>query len=281
MKVIRKNIVTIFLIVSIFWIALLFNSCTIGSGSGSGFNIYPVSEDIRIGKELSLEIKKNPKEYPLNNNSKVKNYLQSIIDEIIKAPEIQYRGVFEYKVEVINDDYVINAFAAPGGYIYVYTGLLKFVDNEATLAAVLAHEVAHAERRHTTQRMSKAYGMKILSDLYMEKNKNQTSELLTNMFTGLSLLSNSREDELEADEYSFKYLKSTKWYPGSIKFFFNKIIGNVGSSGSSFEALLSTHPLPKDRIDAVGQLLKTHQIPPPTEYNTNFRQYQEFIQSIK
>jgi predicted Zn-dependent protease len=93
------------------------------------------------------------------------------------------------------------------------------------------------------------------------------------MFTGLALLKNSRNDESEADEYSFKYLQSTNWYPGAISFFFDKV---KGQGGSAIEGLLSTHPLPQDRLDDVNKRVKDAKIPPPTESNLSSRTYMDF-----
>ena len=143
-----------------------------------------------------------------------------MVNQIINSPKVEYRKQFAYKVEIINDDKTVNAFCTPGGYIYVYTGLLKKLDNEAALAGVLGHEIAHAENRHSTQRMTKAYGASILTSIVLGNDAGQLEQLGANLLTGLALLKNSRDDEMEADEDSFYYLESTKWFPGGIKFFF-------------------------------------------------------------
>ncbi|TAL68249.1 MAG: hypothetical protein EPN82_11190 [Bacteroidetes bacterium] len=272
MMKISKNIYKkLFILVIMILITRMVNSCV-------EFNIYPPSEDIKLGKNLDAEIRKNKNEYPIYNKPEVKSYVQSIVNEIIRSPKMEYRGQFSYTVEIINRDDIVNAFCAPGGYIYVYTGLLKFIDNEATLAGVLAHEIAHAERRHATQRISKAYGMQLLSDAAFGEQKNKWEELGSNMFKGLSLLNNSRDNEYEADEYSFKYLQSTKWYPGSIKFFFDKIKNSVRDN--DLKVVLSTHPLPQDRYDKVIDMLKKTNTPPPNEKNTQYRKYLQFKNNL-
>ncbi len=162
--------------------------------------------------------------------------------------------------------------------MYVYTGLLKFVENEATLAAVLAHEVAHAERRHATKRMTKQYGASFLLNLILGDDPSQLEELGANMLTGLAFLKNSRDDEFEADEYSFKYLQSTKWYPGGITFFFKKISDN--SDGGFLEELLSTHPMPEDRVAAVEDMIAKANIPAPSESNIFTTAYQNFLKTL-
>jgi predicted Zn-dependent protease len=158
--------------------------------------------------------------------------------------------------------------------------LLKFVDNEATLAGIIAHEIGHAENRHSTKRMTKAYGTQLLTQLALGDSKNKTAEMAANLFSGLALLKNSRDDEYEADLASFRYLLTTgKWYPGAIRLFFDKIDGSTkGRSdvAEGFKTLLSTHPLGPDRVEAVDNLLKQNNVPPPNESNLRYREYLEF-----
>ena len=243
----------------------------------SNINIFPVSEDKALGASLDAEIRSNPREYPILRNTTAQAYVQRIIDRVVAAPDVKYRGTFAYTVEIINDEKTINAFCTPGGYIYVYTGLLNMLDNEAALAGVLGHEIAHAELRHSTSRMTKAYGVQLLLDLALGNDPNHMVELAANAFAGLGLLKNSRSDELEADEFSFRYLRSTPWYPGGIKFFFDKV---KDRRAGDLERLFSTHPLPQDRIEATNERLRSNNIPTPTEAQLNSRAYAEFKRSI-
>jgi predicted Zn-dependent protease len=239
-----------------------------------GVNIFSPQDDVQLGLQLHQEITSNPKEYPIYSNAEVKNYVQDIVNQIILSPKIKYKNTFKYEVTIIANNEIVNAFATPGGYIYVYTGLLKFLDNEATLAGVLAHEIAHCERRHATQRMTKAYGVGILLDIVLGKNPSKTQEIAANLLVGLAFLKNSRDDEYEADEWSYEYLKSTKWYPGALIFFFDKVKQNEGSS--FLDVLLSTHPLSQDRIDRLNNKIKEDRLPSPTEDNLFQNRYQNF-----
>ena len=168
----------------------------------------------------------------------------------------------------------MNAFCTPGGYVYVYTGLLKFLDNEATLAGVVGHEIAHAERRHATKRMTASLGVEALVSVVLGQQPTQAAQIGANLFTGLGLLANSRSDEAEADTYSFKYLQSTEYYPGAIRFFFDKVLSSSGSKGGLFDRLLSTHPLPQDRVDNVKKMLAQIGDPKPTESQLFTQRYQ-------
>lgn len=242
-----------------------------------GVNIFPASYDAQLGANLDEEIRKNPREYPILNNEAIRSAVQNMVNAIIRSPLVEYRNRFAYRVTIINDPNTINAFCTPGGYIYVYTGLMKAVDNEATLAAVLGHEIAHAERRHATKRMTKALGAQLLLDIALGRNPSRATELAANLFVGLALLKNSRDDEAESDEYSFRYLQSTQWYPGALGFFFEKI---KGRGGGAIERLLSTHPLPQDRIDANAERIRNANLPPPTEATLRTQAYQELKRQL-
>jgi predicted Zn-dependent protease len=242
-----------------------------------GLNLFPDSKDIGLGKQIDEEIRRDPKEYPLlADHRDMREYLESVGKRILESPAIRKKGLYAYTFEIIHDDSTINAFCTPGGYIYVYTGLLKFLDNEATLAGVLGHEIAHAERRHATLRMSSSLGIQALLSLALGESPSQMAQVSGNLFAGLGLLLNSRSDETEADTYSMRYLQSTPYYPGAIRYFFDKVSsGSGGGSGSSFQKLLSTHPLPQDRITHVESLLKELGNPRATEENLFSARYEE------
>ncbi len=246
-----------------------------------GANIFSDSDDIKLGQQVDKEIRSKPNEYPiLQGRPDVNTYVERVGNRALASPEVKKRGIYAYTYEIIKDDKTINAFCTPGGYIFVYTGLLKFVDNEATLAGILGHEIGHAERRHATKRITKAYGAQILLSIALGENSSQIVEIGANLFTGLAFLANSRSDEAEADEYSFKYLQSTEYYPGAIRFFFDKIQQEKETRGGSFERLLSTHPLPQDRIDRVIEMLKQSGIPAPTEDHLFVQRYQSFKSTL-
>lgn len=242
-----------------------------------GANIFSDADDIKLGQQIDQEIRSKPQEYPiLQGRSDVNQYVERVGNKVLASPEVKKRGVYAYKYEIIHDDKTVNAFCTPGGYIYVYTGLLKFVDNEATLAGILGHEIAHAERRHATKRITKAYGVQILLAVALGERPSQVAEITANLFAGLALLANSRSDETESDEFSFKYLQSTEYYPGAIKYFFEKIQQEQGRRGGSFERLLSTHPLPQDRVDGINAMLQRVGNPPVNEGNLFAERYQRF-----
>jgi len=224
-----------------------------------GVNIFSQEDDVQLGQEVVNEINSNPQEYPIyHGNPAVKSYIQErIFENILSSPQIESKNVYPYQIEIIDDSNTLNAFALPGGFLYIYTGLLNYLDSEAALAGVIAHEIAHSERRHATQRMTAYYGVSFLLSLILGENPSQIAEIAANLFVGLAFLANSRSDEDEADEYSFKYLKDTRYYPGGVKFFFEKMRdeGLVSSEVDEVETFLSTHPDPIERIANTDQRL--------------------------
>ena len=251
----------------VFLFALLVASAVFQSCEQS--NIFSDKDDVELGEQFDKEIKANPKEFPmLQGHQDIKDYVTTMGKEILNSPKIQKRSIYPYNFQVI-DDTIINAFCTPGGYVYVYTGLMKFLDNESGLAGVVGHEIAHAERRHVTQRLTAYYGVSMLLSFILGGNPSLLAEIAANLFVGLAFLKNSRDDETEADYYSIQYLKSTKWYPGGITFFFDKIKEEQRKKGSTpgdLDRLLSTHPLPNDRISFVNKELgKMNPKPDPTK----------------
>lgn len=228
-----------------------------------GINIFTDADDVQLGLEVSNEINSNPAEYPIYTADKsLKNYItNNIFNEILASSQVAKKNVYSYKLEIVDNDSILNAFALPGGPVYVYTGLLKYLDSEAALAGVLGHEIAHAERRHATQRMTQYYGVSVLFSLILGEKPSQLAEIAANLFVGITFLANSRSNEDESDEYSVKYLKDTRFYPGGVKFFFEKLRADgLASGGSGLETFFSTHPDPVDRIASANDRLTTQGI---------------------
>ncbi len=226
----------------------------------SGFNLFSDSDDVKLGSQFAEELGKNQNEYPVYNNPKLKEYIKTrIFNHILESPEVKKKTVYNYNLEIIDNDTTLNAFAVPGGYVYLYTGLLKYLDSEAALAGVIAHEIGHVERRHSTRRMTSAYGMSFLLSMALGENPNQMVELAANLFTGLTLLANSRSDEDEADEFAVRSLMSSRYYPGSVKFFFEKMKNDklIEEGGQGLAVFLSTHPDPIERIETANNRMRS------------------------
>lgn len=215
-------------------------------GCDRPINIFTVQQDKDLGVQLAQEIESDPATYPILDEiqySLAYSYLRAMRDEILASPEVKFKTEFVWQLKIIQDDNTLNAFAAPGGYIYVYTGLMKYLDTVDHLAGVLAHEIAHADQRHSTGQMIKQYGLEFLVQL---ASGNGTTAQLAQVAAGLTTLGFSRADETDADEHSVDYLQSTKYVCNGAAGFFTKL--QAQGQGSNGPAFLSTHPNPDNRI---------------------------------
>lgn len=208
------------------------------------FNLFSIQQDKELGGQVANEIASNPQEYPILDsarNAKAYQFLYEMRDKILNSGNVQHKDDFKWQLRIIKDDNTKNAFCTPGGYIYVYTGLMKFLDAEDQLAGVLAHEIAHADYRHSTRQMTKMYGVQVLLDI-LSGNR----AALKQITAGLIGLRFSRSHETEADNGSVKYLCPTHYNAAGGAMFFKKI-QELGS-GSTPE-FLSTHPSPANRVE--------------------------------
>lgn len=210
-----------------------------------GFNVFTVEDDKSFGAQMEAEIASDPAQFPIlsqTQHPEAYAYLYRMRDSILASGKLQYANEFQWKLYIIQDDNVQNAFCTPGGYIYVYTGLIKYLDNASSLAGVLGHEMAHADRRHSTQQLTKQYGISLLVSVVAgTTNAGQLAEIAGN----LTSLAFSREHEKDADEHSVIYLCPTQYRADGAADFFQKI---EAQGGSNIPAFLSTHPNPDNRI---------------------------------
>ena len=223
-------------------ISLTFSGCK-GKKLPS-INLFPVSDDVKLGKQVAAEIESNGQEYPIlpeRGNEELYQYVRGITNKLLNTGKVKYRNEFAWQVKIINDPNTLNAFATPGGYIYVYTGLIKFLDSEDQLAGVMGHEIAHAALRHSTRQMTKLYGVQVLADALLG-NKAAIKQVAQ----GLIGLKFGRKHETESDEYSVIYLCETGYNAAGAAGFFKKMSGE-----SRVPAFLSTHPNPANRVQEI------------------------------
>lgn len=218
-----------------------------GCSKDGGFNIFSIEDDKQLGLQTKEQIESNPAEFPIldpGTHVAAYNYINAMRDDLLNSGQVTHRNDFLWEVKIIQRDDVVNAFCTPGGYIYVYTGLIKYLDHKSSLAGVLGHEMAHADKRHSTNQLTKKYGVQTLLDVVLGKNQG----LLTQIGSELVTLQFSRTDESEADEYSVVYLCPTKYHANGAADFFRKIIAQ---GSSSVPAFLSTHPNPDNRVENI------------------------------
>jgi len=257
----------------------LFYSCD----EDGGINIFTVEQDIEFGEEFHNQLLANPTEYPLiaRNTASATAYqhLDRIRNALKTSPNLNYGSTFSWDVYIINDDNVINAFCVPGGKMYFYTGLIKFLENEAQFAGVMAHEMAHADKRHTTKIMTKEYGFSMLLSALLGDDPGMLAGIAADLAQGLGTLYFSRDNEYEADEFSVKYtndaVNDNNFDPKGIEGFFLKI--GIDTATTSAPEFLSTHPSDEHRLENIDNVWKEMGSPTGLPY---VERYAEFKASL-
>jgi predicted Zn-dependent protease len=225
-------------------VTLMLGGCaTTGINKGQ-MNIISSDEEVKMGQELSVEV---AKQYKVYDNTAVTAYVQGVGDRIARVCD---RQEITYHIAVV-DKNEVNAFALPGGYIYVYTGLMKDIDDEAQLASVIAHEIAHVTARHAAERLTKMYGTEFFLGLVFGKNPGLLGKIVKDIGTPIGFLAYSRADEYEADELGARYLDAAGYDPNGMVELLGKLKGLEKSEPGKFETWLMTHPPTGERLARV------------------------------
>ena len=215
------------------------------SEPSKGLNLFTVQQDKDLGFKVAHEIDSNSREYPLLDSIKYKEvyaYIYKIRDNILNSGKVTHKDDFKWRLRIIHDDSTLNAFCTPGGYIYIYTGILKFMESEDQLAGVMGHEIGHADLRHSTRQMTTMFGVQVIQKILLG------DKALLNQLTGAIVgLKFSRKHETEADEKSVVYLCPTQYNAAGGAGFFQKI--EAAGNGKRPPEFMSTHPNPDGRLE--------------------------------
>jgi predicted Zn-dependent protease len=231
---------------------LSFLSVLISCDENNNFVIFSIDDDVSLGQQVSEEIASDP-QFKLLSEAQypgVYQYLYKMRDAILNSGEITYKDKFTWELHVIDNDTIQNAFATPGGYIYIYTGLIKYLDYADDLAGVLGHEMAHADLRHSVRNLQKVYGVSLLLSIVLGKDPNMLEQIAGQLAGTLAGLSFTREYEKDADSHSVDYLSQTDYACNGAALFFLKLTAE-GENQNPPE-FLSTHPSPENRIESIN-----------------------------
>ncbi len=251
-------------------------ACSFLKQGWNELNIFPLEQDVELGRQVYEEILSKPEEFPLvpeQGNEELYSYVRGIAKRILQTGQVSYAKNFAWKVTLINDPKMQNAFCTPGGYIFVYTGILKFLDSEDQFAGVMGHEIAHAANRHSTKQLSKMLGVQILIDA-ATGNREALKSVVTILAT-IGALQFSREHEVQADSFSVKYLCATEYNAAGAAGFFKKIVGQPTPP-----QWLSTHPNPGNRINNIEGKKRELNCQGGETYRTRFDAIKPLIDKI-
>lgn len=241
-----------------------------------GWNLFSKQQDIELGREYAQQVERR---MTVVSNKELTDYVTRVGMRLVRQGQLDD---YPYYFKVVEDD-SINAFALPGGPMYVHTGLIKTVDNEAQLAGVLAHELSHVVLRHGTHQATKSQFLQLGAILVTGATSRGggLSSVLAQLGIGLGagsyLLSFSRGMESEADLLGAYTMAKAGYNPLELARFFEKLEGQGGNQNSLVARFLSDHPSPGNRIDAIEEQLPYMPRGPYNAQAGNLKEAQEIV----
>ncbi len=234
---------------SVIWLFILLVSCSIDPVTGKRtLNLIPEEQEMAMGREYDPQISAM---YGVYDNPGLQKYISGLVTRLGK---VSHRKQIPFHGKVM-DSPVVNAFAIPGGYVYITRGILAYLEDEAALAGVMGHEIGHVAARHSVEQMSKAQLVQLglgLGAAFSETFAQYAG--IAQQGLGLLFLKFGRDDEREADRLGVEYATKIGYDTHSMAAFFNVLDKMSAASGHSLPDFLSTHPNPRERVGAVEKL---------------------------
>jgi predicted Zn-dependent protease len=207
-------------------------------------NFISLEKEIAMGRQMAAEIERQAK---LIEDPTINEYVNRVGQNLVRNSDAKV----PFTIKVVDSD-EINAFALPGGFFYVNSGLILAADDESELAGVMAHEIAHVAARHGTENASKAQLVNIASIplIFMGGVAGFGIRQAAGFLIPMQFLQFSRKAESEADYLGVQYLYKTGYDPGAYVSFFEKLQAKESAKAGSVSKMFSTHPPTGDRIES-------------------------------
>lgn len=230
------------------YIAMMF---TFSCAAVNQLNLLTAQDEVGIGQQAAKEIEK---EMPMYKDEVVVAYIDSLGQAMVKASNLT---MFEYHFQVVDTDDV-NAFALPGGYLYVNRGLIETAETESELAGVIGHEIGHVVGHHGARQISKQYGLAVLVELVAGNDENSSlardiAGQFASFGAGLTLLKYGRLAEQESDAYAVQFTSKAGIHPEGVAKFFEKLLALHENQPEGIAVWFTTHPPTQERINFVRQ----------------------------
>jgi Zn-dependent protease with chaperone function len=224
-----------------------------------GWNLFSPQQDVQLGKEASIEVER---QRALVRNHELEDYLITILRKLEQSPYARTLNpdgsrneLFPFRIHVIYDK-TVNAFALPGGPIFIHTGLIEAAENEAQLAGVIGHEMSHVVLRHSTNQASKqnlvALPALLAGALVGNSMLGQLAKIGLSFGANSVFLKFSRTNETEADYNGAQMVADAGYDPRQLAVFFERLEAKHGRE-SELMQFLSDHPNPGNRVAAVNE----------------------------
>lgn len=243
-------------------------------------NKYKVQDDVELGRKASLEVEQ---QFPILNDSEATRYVENVGERLVRAIPPQYQqNAFDYRFKIVNAR-DINAFALPGGPMYVNRGMIEAAKTEGEMAGVMAHEISHVALRHATAQQTKINSplnqiLGIGAILGGAIVGGEAGAQLGQIFAAGYFLRYSRDYERQADMLGAQIMARAGYDPRDLANMFRTIEGQSG--GSRAPEWLSSHPDPGSRYEAINREAQLLRIS-PSETTQNTRAFQNTQARLK
>ena len=233
-------------------------------------------QEVQLGDKFQAQILADTVNYPqykpgILQHDSVIAYINAMGQKIVANQKD--RTTITFTFTLINNDSVLNAFAVPGGHLFVYTGLLKAANSAAEVAGVLAHEIGHVTMRHGAKQLMKSEAVSTVNTILFGSDSASIAGAVLNICENLVFLKFSRDDEAQADSCAVKYTVASQYNPFGLVHFFETLMQKYPNGTGSFE-VLSDHPDTGTRITAVKRIIgKTTGAPPDDSTWTRTAEY--------
>ena len=251
------------------------NLSTVGNSlleTTSNVNIFTDAEEIQIGRAFVAE---HEREVKLYTDPVVTNYINDLGQYLVRYSK---RNNIPYTFKVV-DTKGVNAYAVPGGFIYVHLDLIRAAKTESELAAVLGHEIGHIVGRHSMKRLTQVYGIEVLQQIILGDDAGEVRKLITGILAAGLLFRYSRDHERESDVYGVQNVYDAGIHPEGAATFFETIRAMRGRDPSALEKFLSTHPVPSERVRNVRKQIA--RLPPKSGLRTDSSRFQQIKRRIQ
>ena len=211
-------------------------------------NLLTPEQEVELGRQASREVERSVRLY---RDPVVRAYVDSLGQALVRASA---RSQFRYYFKVV-DTPEVNAFALPGGFVYVNLGLIKAAATESELGGVIGHEIGHVEKHHGAKKISQQYGVAVLVDVIAGGGdpslRRKIIAQLVGFGGGLGVLKYGREAERESDKFAVHCMVNAGVDPEGIARFFETLLKLHKREPKGVEVWFSTHPPTQSRIDFV------------------------------